>query len=509
MGWFAALISLGAAGVARAAMPPEAQTAVNRGIKAAKQEHDYLLATRYFQEARALVPSPSDAPEILLNLGLAESQVPGRELRAICWLSAFLAVDPNARAVGAVKDRIDELEVRSKSNLLRLVRLAQEAASQTSSDKRDTNLQAVAVNEAMGAGNAAMAMKIASLIKGEGCKIESQGYISDIQATNGDYAGAYQTAASIQYPAGAKEKWLNIRVIVSEEAVAGQFDWAVKTSELQEPGRNKSFTQAVIAETQAKAGEIAGAQKTAGLIQDPDLAAESLVAVFQVQMKGGATADAKATLATVLELAGRIENPDQRGRIQSMLAKAQAEAGDIAGALQTANLNQEVPPDGDWRSLARHAVAEAQARAGDYSGAQATADSIEDAGWKSAAESTIAQGRAGTLAGPAPDPVAPAVKTVAVSDWLDRLDDGGPARTCALNTPPFLDLAVCLKSLPASTDPQKSFDALAEVVGKVVAAQTTLDQMLRDAARQASARTREDSAKKEAQASAPTEDPKP
>jgi hypothetical protein len=192
-----------------------------------------------------------------------------------------------------------------------------------------------------------------------------------------------------------------------------------------------------------------------------------------------------------------------------MLAKAQAEAGDIAGALQTAALNQEVPPDGVWKSLARHAVAEVQARAGDFAGAQATADSIEDSGWKSAAESKIAQGRAGTLAGPAPDPAAPAVKTVAVSDWLDRLDDGDPTRTCALNTPPFLDLSACLKSLPASIDPQKSFDALAEVVGKMVAAQTALDQMLRDATRQASGRPRVESRERKLQATEAAGDPKP
>jgi len=45
-----------------------------------------------------------------------------------------------------------------------------------------------------------------------------------------------------------------------------------------------------------------------------------------------------------LEFAGRVEDPGQKGRVQSILAKTQAQAGDIAGAIQTANLNLEAPP---------------------------------------------------------------------------------------------------------------------------------------------------------------------
>jgi hypothetical protein len=60
-----------------------------------------------------------------------------------------------------------------------------------------------------------------------------------------------------------------------------------------------------------------------------------------------------------------------------------------------------------------------------------------------------------------------------------------------LNTPPFLDLAACLKSLPQPTDPQKSFDALTEVTGKIAFAHTILNQRLKDAAQQALDQTRD------------------
>jgi hypothetical protein len=87
----------------------------------------------------------------------------------------------------------------------------------------------------------------------------------------------------------------------------------------------------------------------------------------------------------------------------------------------------------------------------------------------------------------------PASRRLSLSDWLDRFDDGDSTHRCALNTPPFLDLAACLKSLPQPTDPQKSFDALTEVTGKIAFAHTILNQMLKDAAQQALDQAREDS----------------
>lgn len=504
-GWLAAGLCLLATGLLRAGMPPEAQNAVNLGISAAKQEHDFSLAIRYFQEARAWVPVATDAPEIFLNLGLAESRLSGRELRAIGWLSAYLAAGPTPRNVVAVKHEIDGLDVRSKSSLLRLVNVAREAAAQTTGEKRDKNLESVAVNDAMGAGDSVAAMKIASLIQGAECRLETQSYISELQADRGDFAGAFGSVGSLPFPEGSKEKWITIRVIVGAEVLAGEYGWALRTSDLQEAGRNKSFTQAVIAEAQAKSGEIEGARRTANLIQDPDLAVEAQAAIFEAEVKAGETAPSQATLGVALEFAGRVEDPGQKGRVQSILAKTQAQAGDIAGAIQTANLNLEAPPDQVWKSFALHAIAEVQTKAGDLAGAQSTADLVQDAAWKSATESMIAQAKTGTPGGQTSAPEPPATKEATLSGWLNKLDDGDPTHDCALNTPPFLDLAACLKSLPRLTDPQKSFDALSAVVGKIVSAQASIDQMLKAAAQQARDRIPGPPAK----ASAPAEDAKP
>src|ERR1700694_2138823 len=72
--------------------PPAAQEALNKGIIAAKLP-DYLLAIHYFEEARKIA---TKAPVIYLNMGLAESRIPGRELRAIAWFGAYLAANHDA-----------------------------------------------------------------------------------------------------------------------------------------------------------------------------------------------------------------------------------------------------------------------------------------------------------------------------------------------------------------------------------------------------------------------------
>ena len=60
-------------------LPPEARQAFDKGMLAVGQM-EWQTAIRYFLKAQELEPY---APEILFNLGLAESRVPGHELRAI------------------------------------------------------------------------------------------------------------------------------------------------------------------------------------------------------------------------------------------------------------------------------------------------------------------------------------------------------------------------------------------------------------------------------------------
>jgi isopentenyl diphosphate isomerase/L-lactate dehydrogenase-like FMN-dependent dehydrogenase len=90
-------------GQLRAELPPEAQEAEHEGFIAAKNQ-EWVVAIKDFQKARETAPN---APELLKNLGLAESKIPGRELRAIAWFGAYLAANTNAPDTAALKDEIN------------------------------------------------------------------------------------------------------------------------------------------------------------------------------------------------------------------------------------------------------------------------------------------------------------------------------------------------------------------------------------------------------------------
>jgi hypothetical protein len=163
---------------APAPLPPAAQEALDKGIIAAKVP-DYLLAIRYFEDARKLAP---DAPVIFMNLGIAESKIPSRELRAIAWFGAYLAAYPGAPNAAAVKEQIAVLDVRYQSTILRLISSVQDAASQISVDENPYFYVAVLWAQA---GDTAAALKTADLIPDAIVKSQTQTAIAEAQAKAG------------------------------------------------------------------------------------------------------------------------------------------------------------------------------------------------------------------------------------------------------------------------------------------------------------------------------------
>jgi hypothetical protein len=109
-----------------AEIPPEAQPAFNKGLLAAQQQ-EWDIALQSFQDARKLAPT---SPEIYYNLGLTESKIPGRELRAIAWLAAYLAADPDAANASPVKTAILGLLIKNEGNIDRFIEVASKTAEQ-------------------------------------------------------------------------------------------------------------------------------------------------------------------------------------------------------------------------------------------------------------------------------------------------------------------------------------------------------------------------------------------
>jgi tetratricopeptide (TPR) repeat protein len=256
----------GAPAVSAAPLPPAAQEALNKGIIAAKVP-DYLLAIRYFAEARKLAPT---APVIFMNLGIAESKMPGRELRAIAWFGAYLAATPDAPNAAAVKEQIAVLEVRNQSNVSRFLKTVQAAADLIKDDH--------------GLG------LVRSLAK--------------VQIKAGDLPGARKNLASAARTeigrtlGDARVKTMVLTSIAKEQINAGDLRGARGTLEsaqqtadrIRELPQYKASEQREVAEAQIVAGDLAGSQKTlasmhktTALIKDPGPKSSQTYSNSQIQ----------------------------------------------------------------------------------------------------------------------------------------------------------------------------------------------------------------------------------
>jgi tetratricopeptide (TPR) repeat protein len=198
----------------------EAQQAIQKGKDAAQQK-DYLSAIRYFEQARVAAPN---APEIYGYLGLAESKIGGRELRAVAWYGAYLAANPRAGNAAAVNSAIAELLKTSENNISLLMKTWETAAANmpdsadrgphTDGYRRDFCWMDVGQWYAS-YGNIEDARRIANAIPNP--EMAGQVFVAIIntQLKAGDTAGAKRTLKSI-------------RDASSQESAKDKFDHAEK-----------------------------------------------------------------------------------------------------------------------------------------------------------------------------------------------------------------------------------------------------------------------------------------
>lgn len=227
-----------------APLPPAAEEALNKGIIAAKVP-DYLLAIRYFEEARKLAPQ---APVVYLNMGLAESKIPGRELRAMAWFGAYLSGYPEAPNAAAVKEQINVLEVRNRSNVSRLIKTVRDAASQLHDN--DAQLHSVAELWAR-AGDMDSAQRAADLIRHSLMKSRALVIVAKAKIEAGELAGAKSTL---------------LAALKSADRIGIEPHIGIAS-----PKNARNSQLAYVAMAQAEGGDLASAQKTFDLIDDVDL----------------------------------------------------------------------------------------------------------------------------------------------------------------------------------------------------------------------------------------------
>jgi tetratricopeptide (TPR) repeat protein len=335
---YVALAQTSAPAVTPAPLPPEAQDALKKGVMAAQQQ-DYLLAIRYFQDARKLAP---DDPEIYKDLGLAESKIPGRELRAICWFEAYLAANPNAPNAAAVREQIEVLDVKSQSNLAQLIKIVEDAASKISGNSvpQENNLRYVACLWAR-AGDIRAALKDVDLITFS--KNNALDEIVGIQAGAGDIGGAQKTANLI-----TDSKYIANEAIASAQAEAADITGAQKTAGLIDDAFYKGMAQISIAEAQARAGDVAGALRTADLIQPTVNFDNKSQALWQISFIQAQAGDIKGALST----AALLNDAGTKSRVMKAIAEIQTKTASTNNPASIGSTAAAAPipvvPVSDW-----------------------------------------------------------------------------------------------------------------------------------------------------------------
>jgi tetratricopeptide (TPR) repeat protein len=417
---FALTVAVQAQATAPAPLPPEAQAAIKKGIIAAK-EQEWMIAIQSFQEARKTAPN---SPEVFYNLGLAESKLPGRELRAIAWFGAYVNASPNAPNAAAVNDFIAGLQIKSRGNLNRLIKTAQDSEGKISED------------------GFSRAMDLS--------------YVAGLWAKAGDMTAAMKTIAFIDDDERNKDKTFGYEYIAVGQAEAGDIPGALGTANLIENGISKCEALRAIAVEQIKAGDAVGAENTfASAVKTADHIQDPLVQRHNRE-------DALNDLATV-----------------------QAGVGYIAGALKTLNLIRDANLQG---FNARRAIINAQVSAGDIADAQDIVNRISDPTQRKLAQGQLDAriGLSIVIRARLRPVVADWLVKLDEDDryisFKSQMDIGPRADYCSLNTDIFLDLAGYLKSLQRSDDPHKLFYALYNTASKIAGAQIVIDQMLKQQA---------------------------
>ena len=400
-------------------VPPEAQGAFNKGVLAAQQQ-EWVIALQSFQDARKIAPT---SPEIYYNLGLTESKIPGRELRAIAWLAAYLAAEPAAPNASEVKTAILGLLVKNEGNMDRFIEITRKAAEQVPEGN-------------LGNGTDVALSEVFRLYAEKGDEAKAASFASEAHLDQADLTA--NSALSSMTEFGGRDGIERARVLVPSQ-----------------PPEVRGW----IAMGEAKIGDIAGALKDVALIPDDQFSngdkAYALIAVARAQFKNGQKDASWTTLQsarTAMQKKFGVTGTDY-----GYICGAQINVGDLAGARATADMmGHDIFRDIDCLQL----IGMSQLATGDVQGAQSTANHIDASTYREELQNKIDQYNKDPAASKA---ALVAHQSLATEDWVNDVNSGNGNRRISgtsandwvneldddrdLSAQPFLDLTAYVTSV--------------------------------------------------------------
>ncbi len=414
-------------------LPPEVQPQVDaalaRGFEAARKK-DFVGAVAEFGKARTLAPK---SPEVFYNLGLAESKIPGRELRAVCWLGAYLDFDPNVDNAPAVRSLIDAIKSVGVKRFLRATQDIVMTIPDTS--ERNIGLQAVV----------------------------------DLWATLGDYPAAYAANAlsSDSYQANR-----GITAVADDQVRRGNIEDALRTASTIKDAAARGGVLLDVAEMKQKRGDMDGALKVVDGIESPYYKATAYAHLADFMSRTRNFAAAADLARKGIAVVDAIKNGTLREKAMATLAGSLARAGDFSGAraaITKIHYSFQI-------GFATLALGEFQAMYGETAGSQATLGEMQafvsahpEAHLESiysATKAKIAEGHAGDQEQNTPDK-----PSHSLAYWVNLLETD-------LSGPEYIDLKAFFSSLPMD-HPSKVFETMKYAGTKMVATYGKIAELLK------------------------------
>jgi tetratricopeptide (TPR) repeat protein len=425
---FGLLVAFGAPALAAtsSSLSPAAQAAASKG-KSAHEQQDYLGAIGHFQEALRHAPN---APELYFYLGVEESKIPGRELRAIAWLGAYLSLRSDGPGAANVKNNIGKLQGAHRKTLLTVLKDVERTARLAETNDRGPSFRTLARKLAE-IGEFTSALQIAAnLADLPESQAEAYGWIAAVQLAKADIAAALKTA-SLSADGQAKDDTY-LRIVSAQ--IAGDHAGALVTIARMHHPMNKDRARLDVARFQIRNGDLSAALKTAESIQDEEMRGMARSDIVRAQVNADdlsgaldtailispgtwygqtvlgliSTAQAKkGDIAGILKTAA-LQRPEYRSNLLFDIAKVQAEVGDLAGALHTVALIEKGVKDHYARVMVQVAFARGQLLRGDDAGVRKTLAAarqsvgpVADAGQKGPAlhEIALIQAESGDVVG--------------------------------------------------------------------------------------------------------------
>lgn len=306
----------------------------------------------------------------------------------------FVAIVVSSAEIPAAQSQTSE-RAQARRLLLEASRLIDEIP-----EPQQSSAVANIASQLSRAGDLEDALKITQSTKRQGDQDLAKGLIAWQLVNRGNVGQALGLVESISNDQNREGQYGSLAVLLAEK---GDLTGALRIVQTREQAQGRVSILVQIAQQKARTKDFAGAgellkqamQIGKELVNEKASKATVLPGIATTQSEMGDTGGALLTLAEFSAIAHQYKGPEGNGLLLQLLGCAQAQVGDLVGALQT----HEEMVQGSNSDIVLMAIAEEQAKQGLMADALQTVERISDVNLRSSTlrSAAIVRGKHGTL----------------------------------------------------------------------------------------------------------------